>query len=603
MEARILKIDLSNRSYEIERIPDKIIKQYLGGRGLGAYLSYKLIPARAEPLGEENQLIFSAGPSSGTNFFFSPKANVTTKSPLTDIYLYSISSGSVSHQIRKAGFWAIAIKGIADSLTYIEINNQEVKFKDATSLWGMNPLEAQQAMLGDSSEKKAATMAIGPAGEQLIRYACIFSEGDYYRAFGRGGAGCVMGSKKLKGIIISGDGVTEIADKAKFEAAKKAIMENIQANRQLVRFRRDYGTGGDLDKMNEAGIIPTRNWQGGTFENWAKISTATTSEEWPRKNITCGPYCPAICSHFIELEKGPYKGAHCDGPEYETIYAFGSNCGIDKFDSIVAAAQICDEYGIDTMTAGVTIGFAMECFEKGLIGLKDTDGVELRFGDDEAMIVMLKKMVNQEGFGRRLLAGTKRLSEEIKGSEAFAMHTKGMEYGGYECRGLNGQALQFAISNRGGCHHAYGLPAREELVDGTGMEIEGKGEQLKDLAIGRILRDSFLACSFVGNLLTKPILADAISALFGEPWSEDDLNRVGVRIMCQERLFNMREGITRKDDALPLRLLKEPKPDGPTKGAVVPLEELKDEYYRAMGWDLLSGNPTNALLEELEVER
>ncbi len=280
MEARILKIDLSNRSYEIERIPDKIIKQYLGGRGLGAYLSYKLIPARAEPLGEENQLIFSAGPSSGTNFFFSPKANVTTKSPLTDIYLYSISSGSVSHQIRKAGFWAIAIKGIADSLTYIEINNQEVKFKDATSLWGMNPLEAQQAMLGDSSEKKAATMAIGPAGEQLIRYACIFSEGDYYRAFGRGGAGCVMGSKKLKGIIISGDGVTEIADKAKFEAAKKAIMGNIKANEKWAETHRNYGTGNDLDRLSEAGMLPSRNWWNGS---WAatSITRARTSADQP----------------------------------------------------------------------------------------------------------------------------------------------------------------------------------------------------------------------------------------------------------------------------------------------------------------------------------
>jgi len=603
MKAQILKIDLSSRSYKIERIPDRIIKQYLGGRGLGAYLLYKLVPARADPLSEENHLIFTAGPASGTNFYFSSKANLTTKSPLTNIYLFSISSGSVAHQIRKAGFWAIAIKGISDSPTYIVVNNQKVEFKDATSLWGMDPLEAQRAMLGGLSEEKVATMAIGSAGEQLIKSAAIFSEGDYYRAFGRGGTGCVMGSKKLKGIIISGDGAAEIADRAKFEAAKKAVMDNIRANPKWAETRRNYGTGGDLDIMSEAGILPTRNWQGGTFEHWAKICTRTTAEEWPRKNRTCGPYCSAICSHDIELKKGPYLGAHCDGPEYETIYAFGSHCGIDKFDAVVAAAQICDEFGIDTMTAGVTIGFAMECFEKGLIGLKDTDGVELRFGDDQAMMAMLKKMVNQEGFGRRLLEGTKRLSEEIKGSEAFAMHVKGLEFGGYECRGLNGQALQFAIGARGACHHAYGLPARVEAYDGTRMQIEGKGEQVKNLAIGRITRDSFLACTFAGLVLTMPILADAVSALFGEPWSVDDLNRVGLRIMCQERLFNMREGITRKDDSLPLRLLNEPKPDGPTKGAVVPLDELKDEYYRAMGWDLSTGNPTDELLNELKVER
>lgn len=412
-----------------------------------------------------------------------------------------------------------------------------------------------------------------------------------------------MGSKKLKGIIVSGDGSGGIADKAKFEAAKKAVMENARSNQKWVDSRRNCGTGGDMDIMSEAGFLPARNWQSGTFENWAKLCTRTTAKNWPRKNLPCGPYCPTICSHYIELKDGPYKGAHCDGPEYETIYAFGTHCGIDKFDAVVAAAQICDEFGIDTLTAGMTIGFAMECFEKGLIGREDTDGVELRFGDDQAMMAMLNKMVNQEGFGQRLLQGTKKLSEEIEGSEAFAMQTKGLEFGGYECRGLNGQALQFAIDNRGGCHHGYGLPARLEAYDGTRLHIEGKGKQVKSLASGRIIRDSFIACSFPGLILTMPIMADAVSALFGETWSVDDLNLVGTRIMCQERLFNVREGITRKDDTLPSRLLNEPKPDGPTSGAVVPLEKLKDDYYRAMGWDLSTGNPTDSVLDELEIER
>ena len=603
MEAKMLKIDLSRKSYEIEGIPDKVIKQYLGGRGLGAYLLYRMVPAKADPLGEENCLIFTAGPTNGTGFYYSSKVNVTSKSPLTNIYMYAVSSGSAAHQMRKAGFWAIAIKGVAESPTYIAVDNQKVEFKDAASLWGMEPLATQQAMLADSPNKKAATMAIGAAGEKLIKFASIFSEGPYYRAFGRGGSGAVMGSKKLKGIIIWGDGNAEVADRTRFEAAKKVALEKVNENQKWIETRRNYGTGGDLDVMSEAGMLPTRNWQAGTFENWTKLCTRTTAEEWPRQNLPCGPYCPTICSHYIELQKGPYKGAHCDGPEYETIYAFGTHCGIDKFDAVVAAAQICDVFGVDTMTAGITIGFAMECFEKGLIGKEDTDGIELRFGDDQAMIAMLKKMVNQEGFGQRLLEGTKRLSEEIKGSEAFAMHTKGMEFGGYECRGLNGQALQFAIDNRGGCHHAYGLPARVETYNGTRLDIEGKGEFVKKLATDRILRDSLIVCSFPRHALTMPIIADAVSAIFGEPWSEDDLSQIGTRIMNQERLFNMREGITREDDTLPTRLLKEPKPDGPTKGAVVPLEELKDDYYQAMGWDISTGNPTEAVLDELGIER
>jgi len=602
MKAQLLKIDLSNRSFAVAEIPDSIIRQYLGGRGLGAYLLYKLVPAKADPLGPDNCLIFSAGPSNGTGFPFSSKTNLNTKSPLTGIYLFTISSGTIGHQIRKAGFWAIAISGRAASPTYLIINEKGVTFKDANALWGKEPSKAQQAML-DDLPKKAASVAIGPAGEQLIKFASIFSEGNYYRTFGRGGAGCVMGAKNLKGFVVYGDGEVPIDDIKKFKKTRKAVMDSVKQNPKWSAFRRNYGTGADMDRMHEAGILPSLNWQKGTFENWAKICPTTNAVEWPRKNLPCGPYCPAICSHSIRITKGPYKGAHCDGPEYETIYAFGSNCGVDKFDAIVAAEQICDEYGIDTMTAGVTIGFAMECFEKGLIGSGDTDGISLRFGDDQAMIAVLKKMANQEGFGRRLLLGTRVLSKEIKGSEAFAMHAKGMEFGGYECRGLNGQALQFAISARGGCHHAYGLPARTEAYDRSGQEIKKKGQAVKAQATGRIIRDSFLACTFPGAVLTLPLIADAASAILGGSWSVDDLNQVGERIMNQERLFNMREGLTRKHDALPARLLKEPKLDGPAKGAVVPLEGLKDSYYEAMGWDNKTGNPTPAVLKRLGISK
>ena len=309
---------------------------------------------------------------------------------------------------------------------------------------------------------------------------------------------------------------------------------------------------------------------------------------WPEKVRPCGPYCPTAGTREVTIKEGPYKGAHSD-IEWEAIYAFGSQCGVDKMEAIIAASQICDEFGIDNMTAGITIGFAMECFEKGLIGLRDTDGIELRFGNDGAMIAMLKKIAKLEGFGKELAKGTKRLSEEIKGSEGFAMHAKGMEFGGYECRGLNGQALQFAISARGGCHHAYGLPARAETMDGSRLNVEGKGEQVKNAAIGRILGDSLILCTFPGHMFTREMIAETVSAMSPEEWSVRDLNEAGERIMCQERLFNMREGLSRKDDTLPSRLLNEPKPDGPTKGAVVPLEKLKDSFYQAMDYDLVTG--------------
>ncbi len=599
---RMLKIDLSKRACDMVEIPAKILKQYIGGRGLGSYLLYNLVPAKADALGKDNHLIFTAGPLSGTDFFYSSKVNLSTKSPLTNGYLFSISSGILGQQMKKAGLWAIDIAGIADAPVYLQIQNGKVQFMDAKSLWGMETAEAQRAMLGGLTGSKAAAVAIGPAGEQLVRYAAAFADVSNYRCFGRGGAGCVMGSKKLKGMLVMGDGKVEIPDKERFDAAKGEITKKLKTDwKAWAEMWRRYETTADLETTNALGIIPTRNWQGGQFEGWRGIDKSTTPMGWPEKGRPCGPFCPTPGTREVTIQEGPYKGAHSD-VEWETVYAFGSSCGVDKMEAVIAASQICDEYGVDTMTAGITISFAMECFEKGLLSTKDTDGIELRFGNDEAMIAALKKLAKQEGFGKELAKGSKRLSEGIKGSEGFAMHVKGLEMGGYECRGLNGQALQFALSPRGGCHHAWGLPARMETMDGSRLNKEGKGEQVKKGAITRILCDSLILCTFPGGMYGN-ILAEAVSSMVGESCLMNDLNTIGERIMCRERLFNAREGFTRKDDTLPGRLLTEPKPDGPTKGVVVPLEELKDNFYRVMGYDPSTGNPTDALLKKLGIEK
>ncbi|MBW2000212.1 MAG: hypothetical protein JRJ29_19920 [Deltaproteobacteria bacterium] len=601
MEYISLLIDLSNRTFEEEEIPGEIIKKYIGGRGLGSYLLYRHVRAGIEPLGEENCLIFTAGPASGTGLFYSPKANVNTKSPLTGIYLYSISSGILAEQMRRAGYWAIVIKGVSDSPAYIQIHNRSVSFEDASDIWGAETAAAQRDMLKGADPKKAATVGIGPAGEQKLLSAAIFTDGALYRCFGRGGAGAVMGSKNLKGLVVAGDGEVNAADPDAFSSLRKRMARILKTDlKGWADWWRAYETASDLEKMNELGILPTKNWQGGQFEGWRGIDKSTTPMGWPETGRACGPYCPTPGCREVEVKEGPYRGARSDF-EWETIYAFGSTCGVDKMEPIVAASQICDEAGVDTMTAGITIGFAMECFEKGLISLGDTDGIELRFGNDEAMMAALKKLVKEEGFGKRLAMGTSRLSSEIKGSEAFAMQVKGMELGGYECRGLNGQALQFAIDNRGGCHHGYGLPARMEIFDNTRLDLKGKGEYVKKAAISRIVRDSMIVCTFT-PLYKEEMVAEVLTALFGSHWTLEAMEEVGLRIMCQERVFNMREGITEKDDTLPERLLKEPKPDGPTKGAVVPLKELKEDYYRALGYDLSTGNPPDALLREMGIE-
>ncbi|MBW2031313.1 MAG: aldehyde ferredoxin oxidoreductase family protein [Deltaproteobacteria bacterium] len=601
MEYKSLILDLSSRSFETEEIPEDIIRKYIGGRGLGSYLLYRHVPGGADPLDEENCLIFTAGPASGTGLFYTPKANVSTKSPLTGIYLYSISSGILAAQMRRAGLWAIIIKGVADSPTYVQIDNQDVRFEDASTIWGFETAAAQKEMLKGADPRKVATVGIGPAGEQRIPSAAIFTDGPLYRCFGRGGAGAVMGSKNLKGMLVTGDGEISVADPESLSSIRRRMAQLLKTDlKGWADWWRAYETASDLEKMNELGILPTKNWQQGQFQGWMGIDKSTTPMGWPEKGRACGPNCPTPGCREVEVKEGPYKGARSDF-EWETIYAFGSTCAIDKMEPIVAASQICDEAGVDTMTAGITIGFAMECFEKGLITSEDTDGIELRFGNDSAMITALKKLVKQEGFGKRLAMGTRRLSSEIKGSEAFAMQVKGMELGGYECRGLNGQALQFAIDNRGGCHHGYGLPARMEIFDNTRLDLKGKGEYVKKAAISRILRDSMIVCTFT-PLYKEEMVSEVLTALFGKQWPLDAMEEAGLRIMAQERLFNMREGITSKDDTLPERLLKEPKPDGPTKGEVVPLEELKEDYYGALGYDLSTGNPTEEHLKKLGIE-
>jgi aldehyde:ferredoxin oxidoreductase len=597
-----LKVDLSNRSHQIEEIPGEIIRKYIGGRGLGAYLLYKLVPLKADPFGEENHILFTAGPASGTGLLYSSKTNLNTKSPLTGIYLHSISSGILASQMRKAGLWAIDIKGVSDAPVYLSIKDREVHYHQGESLWGMEPAAAQKAMLQGRSGGDAAAVAIGPAGEQLNPYAALFGEGSLYRCFGRGGAGAVMGSKKLKGLIVSGEGRVGVGDEDRFEVVKREISELLKTNFKIwADLWRKYETGADLDTLNGLGILPARNWQAGQFEGWRGINKSTLPMGWPEAGRACGPFCPTPGLREVEVKNGPYQGARSD-VEYETLYSFGAACDIDKMEAIIAASQICDEFGVDTISAGIAISFAMECFEKGLINKKDTDGIELRFGNDEAMIAVLKKIVRREGFGKELARGTRYLSGKIRGAEDFAMHVKGLELGGYECRGLNGQALQFAVASRGGCHHSFGLPARREIMDNSRLDVEGKGEYVKNTAIGQIIRDSLIICTFC-PAFSDGILSKTLSALFGQPWSVEDFREVGMRVMCQERLFNMREGMTRKDDVLPGRLLKEPKPDGPTRGKVVPLEELKDRYYRAMGYDLQTGNPPDDLLVRLGIEK
>ena len=598
---KLLDIDLNSRRYQSKDISADIVEKFMGGRGLGSYLLYRSTEQGMDPLSPENPLIFSSGLAQGLPTPFSSKLALNTKSPLTGAYLFSITSGSLGHNLRRCGYISLMIRGKLDHPQYIVITDRGVGFRDARHVWGKNTREAQEVIVSEAGARRGDVAVIGPAGEERSPISGIFNEGEYLRCFGRGGSGAVMGAKLLKGIVIMADRKLQAADPEKFREVKHNLLNTVKKEPAWAKGRRTYGTGADMDVMNEQGIIPTNNWQGGVFEQVDKLCTLT--QGWPRINASCGPYCPAPCAHLIKIGEGPYEGAQCDGPEYETIYSFGSECGVARFDAVVAADQICDEYGIDTMSAGVAVGFAMECFERGLINEKDTEGITLRFGDDAAMIAMLKKIVRKEGIGKILANGTRYASRHIPGSEGFAMHSKGMEFGGYECHGSWGQALQFAVNARGGCHHGYGLPARVEHVKGMGATREGKGLMVKNAATRRILCDSTMICTFAyPKIYNDESVAALFSALIGRDISITELLTIGERVQTMERLFNAREGLTRNDDRLPKRLTDEPQSDGPSQGSVVPLEALKDDYYQAMGWEVATGLPGEKICQALDIE-
>jgi aldehyde:ferredoxin oxidoreductase len=597
---RILIIDLSERKSVIEEIPYKVIEKFIGGRGLGAKMLWDYVKPQIDPLGPENKLIFNVGPLQGTGVFFTGRTILCTKSPLTNIYLYSVAGGNFGINLRKCGYSALIIQGKSNFPVFIWIKDNKVEFKEADRFWGMITTEAQQFILDEVGDPEASTAVIGPAGENLSRISGIVTEGSKRRIFARGGSGAVMGSKFLKGIAIRGTGEIEIGDPKSIKRINTMISEALKNNPEYLKRWKAYGTAGDVGLLNELGIFPTRNWQTGFFEKSNDIDPNFHREDWVIKDTTCGSLCPMFCTKVNFIRSGEYAGFLSEGPEYETIYSFGSNCGNNRFDSIIAADRLCDDFGLDTMSTGAVIGFAMECFEKGLIGEKETDGLMLRFGNHKEIVNMIRKIAYRQGFGDVLAEGVRKVSEQIgKGSDFFAIHSKGLEFGGYECRGVYGQALQYAMSNRGGCHHDLGNPARIEIRDGSGLETKNKGKLLKEAMISRVMCDIGILCTFPRHVLGLALVANALSAAIGETITEQGLREICERIVAIERAFNVREGIRAKDDRLPDRLLKEPMPDGPTKGSRVPFEALKEDFYREFGWNSETGAPTKETLERL----
>ena len=608
---KILRVNLTDQTATEEDLPIEIAKDYIGGAGFGIKYLYDEVPANTDALGPDNKLIFASGPFSGTNVPCASRMAVTGKSPLTGAVGMALTGGHFPVELKFAGYDALIIEGKAKKPTYVSVKKGNVKFRSAKKVWGMKTLDTQQFIKNELKDQNWRIACIGPGGENLSKIACIINE---TRAAGRKGLGAVMGSKNLKAIAVRGSGKLPIADKEKLKTAKGAFTKAMKASEVLYPHFSKTGTPMVVEATDAMGILPIRNFMDtGTSSLAEKIGVDVQMTRNVAREHCYN--CPVGCSQLKVAKTEPYTGILTEGPEFETFYSFGSVTGVDNIDAIIAADRLADELGLDSISAGVAIAFAMELYEKGILNQDDTGGLDLRFGNDVAMMTLLRLMAYREGVGDLLTDGTKEAAEKIgKGAEKYAMHVKGLELPAYDVRGAKGHGLNYATSytgadhNRGYCfQEIFGDPIPFEV---DRFAVERKGELTKwNQDIRTATADCPTMCVFLLDMAVPEIAAqntaDLMEAVTGLQYTADDVQQVGERINNLAKAFNIQAGFTRDDDTLPERLMTEPLKGGASKGQLISQADLKlmlDEYYEARGWDVNTGVPTKEKLLELGLD-
>jgi len=591
---KLLRVNLTAGTCEIEALNEEWAKDYIGGRGLATKYFVEEVAADVDPFSADNKLIMATGPLTGTYGAANGRYMVITKSPLTGTIASSNSGGYFPSELRYAGFDMIIFEGKSEYPVYLQVYNDTVQLVGAVHLWGKSTDEVEDAILAEF-HGDAKVACIGKAGEELSLTACIIN--DKHRAAGRSGVGAVMGSKNLKAVAVRGTGGVKVADPQAYrEAAIEAygmLKENPVSGQGLPAL----GTPVLVNVINQFGALPTRNFQDDTFEGAEAISGEALVDKYLKRNKACMG-CVMGCGRVTGLKGSRFEGDG-EGPEYESIWALGAACGVDDLAAITKANYICNEYGIDTITTGSTIGCAMELAEKGLISA-DEIGMPLKFGDADAMVKLVEMAAKKEGFGEKLSLGSARLAE-MYGAPELSMTVKRLEFPAYDGRGMQGMALHYATSNRGACHvrgylvspEILGLP---EKLDP--QATEGKPVWAKIFQDFTAVVDSSGVCLFSTFALGVPQFAAFCSAATGEDFTEEKLMEVGERIYNMERMFNLKAGIDPSQDTLPKRLLEDPIHDGPLKGEVAKLGEMLPEYYQERGWSS-EGIPSDEKLSAL----
>jgi len=581
----ILHIDLTERKSWVTHVDESYLKTYVGGVALATRLLYETAKPGADPLGPENALCFAASAFGGTIVPVGTKHGVASKSPLTGFIGDSLASSYFSLALKRAGYDGIAITGQAQGLTYLFIDDDTVEFRDATHLRGLECFATEEAIRRELGDENVRVASIGPGGENRVRYACIGN--DRGRQAGRTGNGATMGAKNLKAIALRGTHAIRVADLEGLKARSLPLIKAAQG--AATEKYRILGTPSNVLVMNRIGVLPTRNFQQTTFEYAEEVSGEVMHQQFTQKAVGCSG-CVIACEQIAAVHNGPYAGA-CVSVDYESLYALGPNLGISYFPAIIRLAELCDRNGLDTMSTGVSIGWAMEAYERGILNASECDGLDLHFGNHEAAVALVPKIARREGLGNLLAEGVKRASAQLgRGSDQFAMHIKGLEMPGYDPRSLKTFAMSLAVGTRGGCHNrslAYEADVKGEVNRFTAEKGRGKiASEKEDLAA---VYDDLVLCKFLRGCF-KDFFAEAselYTLVTGIPMSPAELKQLGERTVNLKKAFNIREGWTRADDDLPYRLTHEPIPDGPAKGHYITPEELRleiDDYYEARGW-------------------
>ncbi len=599
---RILRINLTHGSIQIEPLNMQWAQDYLGERGLATKYLMEGMDPTADAMSPENMLIFATGPLTGTMASTSGRFAVVTKGPLTNAIACSNSGGKFGASLKFAGYDMLILEGRSPHPVYLHIVDDEVTLHRADDLWGTTVWHTEEEIKKRHQDPQLKVASIGVAGEMGVRYACIVN--DLHRAAGRSGVGAVMGAKNLKAIAVHGTKGVTVKDMPRFMETVKRSWKKLEESpgRQELT---ELGTNAMIDTMQEFGGLPTRNFQEVQFEGTDKINpeAMVTPNENGHTNlitnkacfgctIACGRIAHIDQNHFSIVNRKEYWHAS-GGLEYETAYAFGPVVGVDDIDALTFAGYLMNEHGMDPISFGATLSAAMELFEMGVLTVADTDGIALNFGSAEALTVMAEKTGKYEGFGQILAMGSKRMCEKY-GHPELSMSVKGQEFAGYDSRALPGMGLGYATSNRGACHLKHDVFS-EDMKD---QSANGKAEPCKTSQDAIATIDSTGLCLFTAGSWDTSDYAEQIDAACEGTWTKERLEETGERIWNLERQFNVAAGLDRKDDSLPPRLLNDPLPSGTAKGRVCDLNTMLDEYYELRGWNS-QGIPTQATIDRL----